>query len=72
MEDVDTGFIDGMMRAIVSFEIPIERIQCKFKLSQNRPAEDRTRVVEALEASDHAGADAVAALMRDVVLEPAE
>ena len=37
MEDVDTDFIDGMLRAIVSFEIPIERIQCKFKLSQEPP-----------------------------------
>ena len=72
MEDVDTNFIDGMLRAIVSFEIPIERIQCKFKLSQNRPAEDQQRVVDALESSTDANAKAVAGLMKTHVLETAE
>ena len=72
MEDVDTDFIDGMLRAIVSFEIPIERIQCKFKLSQNRPAEDQQRVVDALESSTDANAKAVAGLMKTHVLETAE
>jgi len=72
MEDVDADFIDGMLRAIVSFEMPIERIQCKFKLSQNRPAEDQQRVVDALDASSDAGANAVAGLMKTHVLDPAE
>ena len=72
VEDVDTDFIDGMLRAIVSFEIPIERIQCKFKLSQNRPAEDQQRVVDALESSTDANAKAVAGLMKTHVLETAE
>ena len=72
MEDVDTNFIDGMLRAIVSFEIPIERIQCKFKLSQNRPAEDQRCVVDALESAADANAKAVAELMKTHVLETAE
>ena len=72
MEDMDTSFIDGMLRAIVSFEILIERIQCKFKLNQNRPAEDQQRVVDALESSTDANAKAVAELMKTHVLETAE
>ena len=72
MEDVDTNFIDGMLRAIVSFEIRIERIQCKFKLNQNRPAADQQRVVDALESSTDANAKAVAELMKTHVLETAE
>ena len=72
MEDVDTSFIDGMLRAIVGFEILIERIQCKFKLNQNRPAEDQQRVVDALESSTDANAKAVAELMKTHVLETAE
>lgn len=72
MEDVDTDFIDGMLHAIASFEILIERIQCKFKLSQNRPAEDQQRVVDALESSTDANAKAVAGLMKTHVLELAE
>jgi len=53
--DCDREFIDGMIRAIVNFRIPITRIEGKFKLSQNRPVEDRERVAVRLEAStDHA------------------
>ena len=55
--DHDREFIDGMIRAIVNFRIPITRIEGKFKLSQNRPVEDRERVAVRLQAStDHATA----------------
>ena len=63
MESVEAEFIDGMLRAIVCFEIPIKRIECKFKLSQNRTAEDRKRVVKALKDSENSTSHAVAALM---------
>ena len=57
-------------RATVSFEIPIDRVECKFKLSQNRPLADRKRVVDALEQSGKSDDGAVAGLMRKVgVLE---
>lgn len=39
-----------MLGAIVGFEIEITRITAKFKLSQNRPADDRARVAAALAA----------------------
>jgi transcriptional regulator len=65
MESVEAEFIDGMLRAIVCFEIPIKRIECKFKLSQNRTAEDRKRVVKALNDSENSTSHAVAALMVD-------
>jgi transcriptional regulator len=41
----------SMLRGIVGIEIEISEIQCKYKLSQNRPVEDQTRVIEALDAS---------------------
>ena len=50
-----------MLRAIVGFEIEIERLDGKFKLSQNRPAEV-PRVVAALEEG---GERDIAALMRE-------
>jgi transcriptional regulator len=53
-----------MLRGIVGFEIEITRMTGKFKLSQNRPAEDRARVVQALQAGGN-GEQAVARLMRD-------
>lgn len=43
-------FRDGLMKAIVGIEIPISRIEGKFKLSQNRPG-DAARVIERLAVS---------------------
>lgn len=63
MEDVDAGYIAGMLRAIVSFEIPIARMEGKFKLSQNREAVDRAGVIEALSQSPSEGGRKIAGLM---------
>ena len=48
VSDAPADFIRGMLRAIVGFELPIERLEGKWKMSQNRPAEDRAGVVEGL------------------------
>ncbi len=58
---VPADFHDGLLRAIVAIEMPVLRWEAKLKLSQNRPAEDRQRVIEALERE---GAADLAALMR--------
>lgn len=42
----------GMLRGIVGFRIEIERIEGKFKLSQNRPEQDRRNVFAAHAAGD--------------------
>ncbi|WP_299597445.1 FMN-binding negative transcriptional regulator [uncultured Microbulbifer sp.] len=39
-----------LLRAIVGVEIEITEIQGKYKLSQNRPAEDHESVIKALRA----------------------
>jgi transcriptional regulator len=52
-----------MLNGIVGFEIEIEEMMGKFKLSQNRPEEDRQRVQQAFTAGS-AVEQAVAALMR--------
>lgn len=52
-----------MMGGIVGFEIEIERLVGKFKLSQNRDAVDQGRVIDALEQSSAHDQD-TAALMR--------
>jgi len=41
-----------MLQAIIGFEIPLTRVEGKFKLSQNRSSEDRRGVIQALEAGD--------------------
>ncbi|MBT9540345.1 FMN-binding negative transcriptional regulator [Thiobacillus sp.] len=52
-----------LLGMIVGFEIEITDIQAKFKLSQNRSAEDRLRVIEELESSKNSMEASVAKLM---------
>jgi transcriptional regulator len=40
-----------LLEQIVGFRIPLNRIEAKFKLSQNRPTIDRENVAAASEAS---------------------
>ena len=51
-----------MVDAIAGFEIPIAVLEGKWKMSQNKSAEDRARVVEWLDRGDPSGR-ALAALM---------
>jgi transcriptional regulator len=55
---------DALVAAIVPFRLRIKRFDAKFKLSQNRPREDRVRVIAALQAENYAEASATAAWMR--------
>ena len=65
MQDQPAPFLDGMLGGIIGFEIAVSRLEGKFKLSQNRPATDRPRIVAALEAHDDDESDGVARLMRE-------
>ena len=58
--DAPAPFIAGMLAGIVGFALPIARLEGKWKLSQNRPPEDRAGVVAGL-AGD--GRPEVAALV---------
>ncbi len=53
------------LKGIVGFEIPIDRLEGKFKLNQNRSREDRESVVRALEHSESFDEREVARLMRE-------
>lgn len=50
--DKDPEFVAKLSKAIVAFEIRLTRVEAKFKLSQNRSAEDRAGVIAALENGD--------------------
>ena len=65
MDDEPENFISGMLNGIVGFEIAVDRLEGKFKLSQNRPAGDRPRIIAALDARDDPESHGVARLMRD-------
>lgn len=56
-------YIDKTMRGTVGFEIAITRLEGKFKLSQNRSAQDRHQVAASLAAQPDPLAAATAALM---------
>lgn len=56
-------YSEGMLDAIVGFRLGIERVEAKFKLSQNRSAVDRAAVVRALEEGG-TESRAVAAMMQ--------
>lgn len=56
-------FVDGLMKAIVVFEVPIARLEGKYKLSQNKSAEDRRGVVAGLRAEGGPESVEVARLM---------
>ena len=45
-------YLSQMAKAVLAFEMPIDRIEGKFKLSQNRSIADRRGVIEALSGSD--------------------
>jgi transcriptional regulator len=64
MDGLTEQYLGSMMRAIVAFEIPIDRLEGKAKLSQNRDALDQARVAEALAASGDPSAQATSRAMR--------
>lgn len=63
VNDAPSDFVSAQLRGIVGFEIEIEAMSGKFKLSQNRPAQDQRAVVTAL-AGEGGQGEALAALMR--------
>ena len=63
MDDLPQDFIDSQIKGIVAFEMPIERVEGKFKLSQNRRPGDRAGVIRGLRQSGNAEAQDVARLM---------
>lgn len=58
--DAPADFVRSQLKRIVGFEIPITRLEGKWKMSQNRPAQDRAGVVEGL-AREGGPAEAVVA-----------
>jgi transcriptional regulator len=64
LSDAPPEYIDGMLKGIVGLELPITRLEGKWKMSQNRPEADRLGAIAGLEASGGAAQRAVAEVMR--------
>lgn len=58
--------IVGQMKGIIAFEMPIERLEIKLKMSQNRSVDDANGVIEALSKSDFETDRATAEIMSRV------
>jgi transcriptional regulator len=61
--DAPNDHVEKSLRAIVGIEIAIERIEGKFKLSQNHPERNRLGVIAGLHRRDGDGDAELAALM---------
>jgi len=57
-------YVDMMLNGIVNFEIPVARVETRWKLSQNRGRREMELIAEALEKSADTAERALAALTR--------
>ena len=65
VSDAPEDYIQAQLRGIIGFRLPIDRLEGKWKLSQNRPEADRRGVVEGLEGEGGAPESAIAQRMKD-------
>ncbi len=63
VSDAPEDYLKGMLKGIIGFELPIVRLDGKWKMSQNRKAEDRQGVIAGLGKEREASAQAVAAIV---------
>lgn len=61
VSDAPDEFVTQQLRAVVGIELPVTRIEGKWKVSQNRPAADRAGVVEGLRETGDPAAEVMAA-----------
>ena len=66
--DAPAEYVEGMTRAIVGVEIQMDRMEGKWKVSQNRSAEDQQGVIAGLDELGSYTAQEMADLMRDRTL----
>lgn len=64
MDGLPEAFMERMLRGITAFVLPIDRLEGKAKMSQNRSAADRAGVAAGLDSLDDPLARASAALVR--------
>jgi transcriptional regulator len=65
VNDAPAGYVESQIKGIVGIEIPIARIEGKWKVSQNRPEADRSGVVSGLRGEGDEMSEAMAALVEN-------
>ncbi|RXT07981.1 FMN-binding negative transcriptional regulator [Ammoniphilus sp. CFH 90114] len=64
MSSVDSTFISNLSKGIIGFRIEIEKLEGKWKLSQNHSRERQDRVIEALDSQGDENSIQIANLMK--------
>lgn len=64
MENMPPDYRDGLMAAIVGFEMQVVRLEAKFKIGQNRRSADQAGTITGLEREGSPEAARMAAFMR--------
>ncbi|AFZ67742.1 FMN-binding negative transcriptional regulator [Deinococcus peraridilitoris] len=64
MHDIPEDFERRLLAGVVTFEVRVTRLEGKYKLSQNKSAQDRSNVVAALALSERASDRDTARLMQ--------
>jgi len=67
VSDAPDDFVRAQLKGIVGFALPIARLEGKWKMSQNRTAEDRAGVVAGLAGTGGEAESAVARLVADAL-----
>lgn len=65
VSDAPPDYVEQQMKAIIGVELTIQRLEGKWKMSQNRPAADIDGVIRGLSDSETARDHAVAAIVRE-------
>lgn len=63
LSDAPPDYVEKLLAAIVGIEIPLTRLEGKWKVSQNRPTGDQSKIAAGLRASATPDALAMAALV---------
>ena len=63
-EDLSQEYVDKMIKAIVAFEIEVEKLDHVFKLSQNRDEKSYDNIIEKLQ-QQHSDAREIAEIMKE-------
>jgi transcriptional regulator len=67
--DGSSTFVERLLAQIVGFRMEVEKIEGKWKLNQNHPAERREKVIRVLQQRGDENAQAIAAMMQAMLPE---
>lgn len=65
--DPDSRFVGRLLSQIIGFRVPVARLEGKWKLGQNHPAERREKVIRALRETGGEDALGVADMMQETI-----